>query len=179
MPLSLRGDYLKNTDFSEGFTCWHGDGEPAFLKPDGTEGTPEDKGAVAVIRMALSKGEPHFVYQEYDGRNNIKNEHLTVEVFASSDFKRSTFTTDYAPGMTAKAGDFLILPAAVVLDVDFWLRAGPGFFYKLSELKPGQWVTVDGLWQGPLPAENRAVYYFVPPGHGTIYLRKPSVAQSQ
>ena len=96
VPLSLQADYLKNTDLSEGFACWHGDGDPAFLDPDGNEADDGDKGAVPVIKITLSKGESHAVYQEYETKDNPKGLHIRVEVYASEDFKRSAFASDYS-----------------------------------------------------------------------------------
>jgi hypothetical protein len=175
MPLSIRADYLKNTDLAEGFACWHGDGDPAFLNPDGTEGAEGDKGVVAVIKIPLSPDEPRAVYQEYDTGTDPKSEDIKVQVFASSDFKRSTVPGDYTPNAECKPGDAFGQAAVVVPNVDFWLRAGPGFFYKTSALKPGGWTSVDGYCDTPLPGSDRTVWFCVPPGQGTIYLKAPSV----
>ncbi len=123
MPLSIRADYLKNTDLAEGFACWHGDGDPAFLNPDGTEGAEGDKGVVAVIKIPLSPDEPRAVYQEYDTGTDPKSEDIKVQVFASSDFKRSTVPGDYTPNAECKPGDAFGQAAVVVPNVDFWLRA--------------------------------------------------------
>ena len=174
VSISLGADYLKNTDFSEGLSCWRGDGEPAFLNPDGTEGQEGDKGVVAVLKIPLSKGEPRSVYQEFDTKDNPKTQHLRVDVFASRDFKRSKFSTDYTPGISNwKTGGTWYWSDEVVPNVDFWIRGAPGYLYKLANLKPGQWVTVDGRFDTD-PVEERSVYFFVPAGDGTIYLRNPS-----
>jgi hypothetical protein len=177
VSLSLGADYLKNTDLSEGFSCWHGDGESAFLAPDGTEGQQGDKGVVAVIKVPLSKGGVRSVYQEYDTKDNPKTQHLHVEVFASSDFKRSTFAADYSQDINWKAGSLWYWTGEAVPNVDFWIRGAPGFLYKLANLQPLKWVTVDGHWDSPPPADERSVYFFVPPGEGTIYLRNFSATQ--
>ena len=176
MPMTLRADYLKNTDFKDGLAGWHGDGESAFLNPDGTEGAEGDKGVIPVIKIALSKGQPHAVYQDYETKDNPKTQHIRVEVFASFDFKRSTFAADYSQDINWKAGQIWYWTAEAVPNVDFWIRGSPGFIYKLANLKPGQWVTVDGRWDSPPPAEDRTVYFIVPPGNGVVYIRKPSAS---
>lgn len=172
MNFSLQADYLKNADLSEGLSCWRGDGETAFLNPDGTEGAEGDKGVIPVIKVALSKGSPRSVYQDYETKDNPKTQHIRVEVFASSDFKRSTFATDYTPQINWRAGQIWYWSAEAVPNVDFWIRGAPGFLYKLANLKPGEWVTVDGRWDSPPPAEDRTVAFVVPPGDGAIYIRK-------
>jgi hypothetical protein len=174
MAVPLRADYLKNTDLKGGLAGWHGDGVSAFLNPDGTEGAEGDKGVIPVIKITLSKGQPHAVYQEYETRDNPKTQHIRVDVFASLDFKRSKFASDYSPEINWKAGSIWYWSAAAIPNVDFWIRGAPGFLYKLADLKPGQWVTVDGRWDSPLAAENRAACFMVPPGEGTIYLKNPS-----
>ena len=171
MSFSLQADYLKNTDLKEGFACWNGDGEAAFLNPDGTEGAEGDKGVIPVIKLVLSKGESRAVYQEYETKDDPKTQHIRVQVYASNDFKRSTFATDYSPEINWKAGGTWYWTGEEIPNVDFWIRGSPGFIYKLANLKPGQWVTVDGRWDSPPPAEDRAVYFVVPPGEGTVYLR--------
>ena len=174
MPLTVRANYLINTDLKDGLSGWHGDGEAAFLTPDGIEGAEGDKGVIPVIKIELSKGEPRSVYQDYETRDDPKTQHLRVQVFASSDFKRSTFASDYSPDINWKAGGTWYWTGEEIPNVDFWIRGSPGFLYKLANLKPGQWVTVDGRWDSPPPAEDRAVYFIVPPGDGTIYIRNAS-----
>src|SRR5580693_7739441 len=93
--LALCDNYLKNTDFKEGSQCWRGDGQAAFLKPDGTEGEEGDPGAVPVIRVALSKGQLHSVFQEFQTADAPGKLHIKVEVYASVDFKRSNRASDY------------------------------------------------------------------------------------
>jgi hypothetical protein len=174
MPFSLRADYLKNTDLKEGLAGWHGDGESAFLNPDGTEGAEGDKGVIPVIKLVLSKGQVRVVYQDYETRDNPKTQHLRVEVYASSDFKRSKFASDYSSDINWKPGGVWYWTGEAVPNVDFWIRGAPGYLYKLANLKPGEWVTVDGQWDTPPPAEDRTICFIVPPGDGTVYLRKPS-----
>ena len=172
---SLHADYLKNTDLKEGLSFWHGDGESAFLNPDGTEGAEGDKGVIPVIKIVLSKGHSRTLYQDYQTRDNPSTVHIRVEVFASSDFKRSKFASDYSPEINWKAGSTWYWSVEATPNVDFWIRGAPGFLYKLADLTPGQWVTVDGSWGSPLSAEDRSVCFFVAPGDGTIYIKNPSV----
>ena len=175
MPVALGGEYLKNTDLKEGFSFWHGDGEPAWLAPDGTEGAEGDKGVVAVIKLPLSRGQPRAIYQEFETRDNPKTQHIRLQVYASHDFKRSTYASDYSSDINWKAGSIWYWSEECVPNVDFWIRGSPGYLYKLANLKPGQWVTVDGRWDSPPPSDDRAASFFVPPGVGTVYLRAFSV----
>jgi hypothetical protein len=175
MPLLLRADeYLKNTDFKEGISCWRGDGHPVFLKPDGTEGDEQDTGVIPVIKLELSKSNPRAVYQEYETHDTPGTQHLRVEVYASSDFKRSTFPNDYSQDINWKPGGVWYWSGEAVPNVDFWIRGAPGYLYKMANLKPSQWVTVDGFWDQAQKAEDRAVCFFVPPGTGTVYIKNPS-----
>jgi hypothetical protein len=172
--LSLQAEYLANTDLTEGIEGWHGDGEAAFLNPNGTEGAEGDPGVIPVIKIVLSSGNPHSVYQEYETRDNAKTQHVRVEVFASADFKRSKFPSDYSTNINWSPGQTWYWSGDAVPNVDFWIRDAPGFLYKLAGLKPGQWVTVDGRWDSPPPSEDRTVAFVVPCGTGTVYLKKPS-----
>src|ERR1700734_2064016 len=95
IPFSLQADYLKNTDLKEGMAGWHGDGEAAFLNPDGTEGAEGDPNVIPVIKIALSKGSPRAVYQDYETRDNPKTLNFKVDIFASSDYQRSKSVNDY------------------------------------------------------------------------------------
>jgi len=176
MPFSLQADYLKNTDLKGGLAGWHGDGEAAFLTSDGIEGAEGDKGVTPVIKIALSKSQPRTVYQDYETRDNPKTQHLRVEVYASNDFKRSKFASDYSPDINWKAGGTWYWTGEAIPNVDFWIRGAPGFLYKLANLKPGEWVTVDGRWDTPPPAEDRTIAFIVPPGEGTIYLKNPAAS---
>jgi hypothetical protein len=169
--LAVQADYLSNGDLKNGIVGWHGDGEAAFLNADGTEGAEGDAGVTPVIKLALSKGQPRAVYQEYETRDNPTTQHIRVDVFASNDFKRSTFASDYSTDINWKPGGVWYWSAGAIPKVDFWIRGSPGFIYKLANLKPGQWVTVDGRWDSPPPGEDRAVYFFVPAGEGTVYLK--------
>ena len=51
----------------------------------------------------------------------------------------------------------------------------PSTVYKLADLVPGQWVTVDCGFDVTSPAEGGTVYFAVPPGEGTVYIRNASV----
>jgi len=176
MPLSLQADYLKNTDLKAGLAGWHGDGASAFLNSDGNEGAGGDPAAIPVIKISLSKAQPHTVYQEFDTTDTPTSLHIKVDVFASSDFKRSTFPQDYTKEWTP--GGTWYAPRDFIVDVDFWIRGSGGrrFFYKLANnLKPGNWTTVTGNFQGLSRDRDRVVNFCVPPGEGTIYIKNPSV----
>ena len=180
MPLSLQAqaNYLKNTDLKEDFSFWHGDGEPVFLKPDGTEGAEGDKDVIPVIKISLSKSQPRSVHQDFETPNDPKSLTYQVQVYASSDFKRSTFPNDYSSTINWLAGQtYCWYPAEVIPNVDFWIRGKPGLIYILADLKPNTWTTVSGVWPpAPPPGKDRAVVFCVPPGDGVVYLREASVS---
>src|ERR1700683_3374898 len=165
MPIALRADYLKNTDFKEGFQLWRGDGQAAFLNPDGTEGSEGDPGVIPVIKITLAKGHTHAVFQEFDAKDAPGSLHVKVEVYASADFKRSNRASDY------DSDDYMP-------NTDFMVRLMPDFYQQISDLKPGQWVTVKYLWPSPTPSDRRSIYFIVPPGDGTVYIRNPSVSST-
>jgi len=165
MPFSLQANYLQNADFKEDSQLWHGDGQAAFLLPDGTEGAEGDKGAIPVIRIHLSKGQSRVVYQEFQPKDTPARLHAHVQAFASLDFKRSQRASDY------QSGDSLSnMPTA-----DFLVRLLPEYLEKTINLKPGQWVDVTCQWKVPTPSDDRIIYFMVPPGEGTVYIRNPSV----
>jgi len=160
--LALCDNYLKNADFKEGSQMWRGDGQAAFLKPDGTEGEEGDPGAIPVIKIALSKGQLHSVFQEFQTADAPGKLHIKVEVYASVDFKRSNRASDY------QTDDYMP-------NTDFMIRFLPDYFQRMANLKPGEWVTVEGTLMSPTPSEVRSVYFMVPPGDGVIYIKNPSV----
>jgi len=160
--LALCDNYLKNADFKEGSQLWRGDGQAAFLKPDGTEGSENDPGAVPVIRVALSKGQARDVYQEFQTRDVPGKLHFKVQVYASIDFKRSNHASDYQSD-------------GPMPNTDFMIRSLPEYYEQTAKLKPGEWVTVEGTWTSPMSSDNRTVYFMVPPGEGVIYIKNPSV----
>ncbi len=173
LPLSVRADYLKNTDLKEGLSCWSGDGEAAFLNPDGTEGAEGDQGVIPVIKLPLSRGSSRAIYQEFEAPDTSTTMHIKVDVFASADFKRSKFEEDYSKDWTA--GGTWYWSGIVIPTVDFWIRGGDsGWFYKLSNLKAGAWTTVTGSFQGLAKTQDRVVNFCVPAGEGTIYIKNPS-----
>lgn len=170
MAAPLRANYLTNTDFKDGIGGWHGEGDGVFLADDGTEapiGTP-------VIKILLSRGNSHSVYQEFETRDKPTSLHVKVDVFASSDFKRSKYPQDYS--INWKPGSTWYWTAIAIPNVDFWIRGGgSGWFYKLASVKPGAWETVEGDFEG-LPSDgNRVLNFCVPPGEGAIYIKNPSV----
>jgi hypothetical protein len=173
LPIPLLANYLDNTDFKSGLAAWHGDGETAFLKPDGTEGAEGDAGSIPVLKIKASRGHSVSAYQEFDTRDNPSTMHVKVDVFASSDFLRSIFASDYTKEW--KAGGTWYWSAIVIPTTDFWIRGGPHSFYKLIDVKPGNWVTLDGHFQGLDPADSHTMNFCVAPGEGTVYLKNPVV----
>jgi len=165
MSFSLQADYLKNTDFSEGSQCWRGDGQAAFLNADGTEGNEGDPGVTPVIKVTLSSGHPHFVFQEFSPQDAPAALHFKVQVYASVDFARSTHASDYQLD-----DDYWSMPTA-----DFVVRLMPNYYQRPFGLKPGEWVTIQGESSFPRPADDRAIYFFFPPGTGVVYIKNPSV----
>ena len=163
-PLALCDNYLKNADFKSGSQMWRGDGQAAFLKLDGSEGTENDAGAIPVIRLALAKGQTHSVYQEFHPHDAPSQLVITVEIYASPDFKRSQHSSDY------QTDDWFPMP-----NRDFTIRLLPDYYQHSADLKPGEWVTVEGTWSYLTPADDRGVYFVVPPGDGVVYIKNPSV----
>jgi hypothetical protein len=161
---ALCDNYLGNADFKEGSQLWRGDGQAAFLRPDGTEGSEGDPGAVPVIRVALLKGRVRTVYQEFHTGGAPGKLQIKVEIYASVDFKRSNRARDY------QTYDYMP-------NTDFMMRMLPDYFEKTSELKPDEWVTVEGVCTSPMAGDNRSLYFIVPPGEGVIYIKNPSVTQ--
>jgi len=162
--LALGDNYLKNADFKEGSQMWRGDGKAAFLKPDGTEGSEGDPGVIPVLRISLSKGQPHSVFQEIHPHDAPGQLQIKVEVYASIDFKRSTHSSDY------QTDDLWPMP-----NRDFAIRLLPDYFQYSADLKPGQWATVQTTWTDPTSAEDRGVYFLLPPGEGIVYIKNASV----
>jgi hypothetical protein len=176
-PLVLQADLLKDNDMKEGVSVWKGDGQAAFLNPDGTEGAEGDKGVIQVVKMPLSKSTPRYIYQDYDAPPDLGSLNVSVEVYASADFKRSSFASDYSQDIHWKPGGTWYWVAEAVPNVDFWIRGSPGYQYKLASLKPGAWVTVKAKWDPGAPATDRSICFFVPPGEGTIYIRKATASK--
>jgi hypothetical protein len=172
--VSLRADnFLKNADLKDGIAGWHGDGEPALLKADGTEGADGDPDVTPVIKIPLSSGDSRAVYQEISTRDKPTTMHVKVEVYASSDFKRSTHADDYT--IDWKPGGTWYWSAITIPNVDFWIRGGSSnsWFYKLANLKPSAWTTVDGHFEGLPNDDDRVITFCAPPGHGTVYIKNP------
>jgi hypothetical protein len=164
-PLALGDNYLKNADFKEGSQMWRGDGQQAFLKPDGTEGQDGDPGVTPVIRVNLSPGQRRVVYQEFQVHDSPATLHIKLDVYASIDFKRSTRADDYASDDPMPNTDFMV-------------RLVPEYFQQTFDtVKPGEWVTLKADWSSPQATEDRAIYYFIPPGVGVLYIKNPVVTQ--
>jgi len=175
--------YLKNADLKAGWASWHGSGEIAFLKADGTEGAEGDPDVTPVIKVVLSHGQSREVSQEYEVRDQPSHLTLKVQVFASSDFKRSVNKNDYTPvgplHESAWRGNFY-WPDVVIPNSDFWIRGKSSgeynFMYTPQDLQPRAWTTVKSQnWQLLSPLTTGIVNFCVPPGTGTVYLKNPSV----
>jgi hypothetical protein len=167
----LPADYIENGDMAKGLVGWHGDGETAFLKADGTEGSEGDPDVIPVLKLKLSSGQPREVSQNINLHDSPTTLHVKVDIFISSDFKRSTFPEDYTK--TWNRGTYY-WTAIIVPTCDFWIRGGPGWFYRLAEAVPGKWTTVEGSFDNLEALEDRTISFCVPPGTGTLYLKNAS-----
>jgi hypothetical protein len=167
----LRADYIQNGDLSQGLAGWHGDGERAYLKADGTEGDENDSGVIPVIKLKLSSGKPREVSQDINLHEGPTTLHVKVDILASADFKRSSFPRDYSKTWSSGA---YYWSALIVPTCDFWIRGGPGWFYKLADAVSGKWTTVEGSFDNLEPLQDRRISFCVPPGQGTLYLRNIS-----
>ena len=168
-----RADFFLNSDLKKGLACWHDDGSIVFLKPDGTEGQEDDPDVTPAIKIILSSSRPRMVSQEFDTRDPLKSLHVKVDVMASDDFQRTTSPDTSTAAANWKPNMIWYWSGLAVPDVDFWIRGGPGWFYKLANLVPRQWVTVDGLFDQIQPSVNHAILFCVPAGQGSVYLRNP------
>jgi hypothetical protein len=191
MVLPLSAEYLKNADLSEGLSCWEGNGEAVYLKPDGTEGANTDTDAIPVLKVVLSPTQKTVVSQEISTTDQPTHLHIQVDIFASKNFKRSTTASDYTTFTTARRANGEMVYAAVnarpgavlysdnplVPSVDFWIQANSAQSYaiKMTNLKPGTWTTLAADFQKLTPGSDWTISFCVPPGAGTIYLKNPSV----
>jgi hypothetical protein len=168
LSLSCRAwcdNLLDNADFANGTQGWHGDGHVVYLKPDGTEGDQTDSGAVPVLKIVLAKGQPHAVYQTLRSKDAASGTlHITVDVFASPDFKRSTHADDYATQDS--------FPMTVT---DFLIRMQPDWWEQDSSLTVGNWKTVRADYGALQAVDGRTIYFQIPPGDGFVYLKNPVV----
>jgi hypothetical protein len=165
-------EYLKNADFKKGKSKWLGDGDLVFLKPDGTEGGEEDPGATPVLKLKLKKSESNLLFQEFRTKDKPKTLQVSVEIKASDDFKRLEESELYT--QTWKAGSTMYWTGVEISPVDFWIRVGPGWLYKLAKAKK-DWQKVEGRWENVMESDERLLYFCVPPGEGALYLRNPVV----
>jgi hypothetical protein len=163
---SAAGDnLLKNGDFKEGSQVWRGDGRAVFLKPDGTEGDETDPGAKPALRVTLSPNSRRMVFQEFGRDIAPTHLHVSVDVYSSVDFVRSTHAEDY------QSDDPMPMQMA-----DFSLRLLPEYAEQTATLKTNDWTTVKYTVDSPQATSDRIIYFFIPPGHGVIYLRNASVS---
>ena len=170
---TIRADYIENGDISNGLVGWHGDGERAYLKADGTEGDEGDTDVTPVLKLKLSSGQPREVSQNINLHDSPTTLHVKVDIFISSDFKRSTFAQDYTK--TWSSGTYY-WTAIIVPSCDFWIRGGPGWFYKLTNAVAGKWTTVEGSFDNLEALQDRTISFCVPPGTGTLYLKNISAS---
>jgi hypothetical protein len=176
LAVPLRANYFTNTDFGVDLSGWHGDGEKAYLKADGTEGDDTDADAIPVIKIALAHGHSHYVSQEIDLTNKPDGVHVQVEMYVSADFQRSKFDSDYTvPQHFPVMWEY----DEQTINSDFWIRMGPSIYYDdwnytSGEAKQGKWVTVKAYWPaGQKAGDHFTVNFCVPPGEGTVYLKNP------
>lgn len=162
--LAKSNQLLQNADFKQGMQTWHGDGHVVFIKSDGSEGDETDAGVVPVMRITLGKSQPHGVYQTLRNKDAVGRMTLSVEVYASPDFKRSTHGDDYATGD--------IIPMTIT---DFVVRLLPDGWEHVSSLHPGQWTTIRHSFGLLTAADERTIFFNVPPGDGFVYLKNPSL----
>jgi hypothetical protein len=175
-PLALAAELLTDTSMQEGLSVWKGDGEVAYLNPDGTEGAQGDNGVTQVIKIALSKSHPRCISQEYTASADLARLNVSVDVYPSFDFKRSTFADDYSQDQHWTSGSTWYWSAETIPKVDFWIRGAPGYQYKMANLKPGQWNTVKASWDAGASATDRTICFFVPAGDGAVYIRKANAS---
>jgi hypothetical protein len=169
-----RGDaLLKNGNLQDGISAWHGDGHMAYLAADGTEADDATPNTTPVIKLRLSH-DPEAVYQEFETHDSPTSLNIQVDAMASADFKRSpdksVYTTTWAPGGTWYWTGPPAIPAA-----DFWIRGGPGWFYRLTDLTAGVWTTVKGHFESIQGTDEHSVYFCVPPGTGSVYIKNAVV----
>jgi len=175
--VSLHAEYLENTDFKDSIAGWHGDGQPAFLKEDGTE----DSMGQPVLKLMLSRSGPHMVYQEFKTHDKPASLHMQVDILASDDYQRSKTLGDYTTELLDYGSNtYLMWNAIGVCNVDFWIRLGSpnsvGWHYKLAAVRAQKWVTVDNAFTTNVETDKWTIYLCVPPGKGTLYIKNPSVA---
>ena len=172
---ALRADSLiHNGDLSSGLSGWHDDGRLVYLNPDGTEADDASSGAIPVIKLRLSN-EVQVVSQEYETKDSPTSLTISVDVMPSADFKRSTDPSVYTK--TWSAGGTWYWSGLVIPTSDFWIRGGPGWYYKLSDaLQPGKWTTVSGHFESIKPTDDHTLYFCVPPGDGAVYIKNAVVS---
>ncbi len=174
MPASLHADNLfKNADLSNGLAGWHGDGRLTYLAADGSEVDDAGPNITPVIKLRLSH-DSQATTQEFEVRDNPPKLTVSVEVMGSHDFRRSTDASAY--DTTWSAGGTWYWSVLATPTVDFWIRGAPGFFYKLADVKVGQWTTVNGRFENLKNTDSYAISFCTPPGDGAIYIKNPSAS---
>jgi hypothetical protein len=162
-PAVAGDDLMVNTDFARGCQGWHGDGHVVYLKPDGSEGDENDLGAIPVMKIALEHYQAHAVYQALNTHPVLAKVQVSLEVFASADFQR------------AAPADSVVMDAPTLMQHDFMIQVNPDSLQTPADLQVGQWTTVNASFELLKAANDRGIYFLVPPGKGFVYLRKVSV----
>ena len=167
---------LKNSDLSSGLAGWHGDGEVVYVHNDGTEGQQGDQGVSPAIKLSLSRRDSRVVYQEFEARDKPQGLLYQVNILPASNFQPSTSKEDYTVELLAQTpGSYFHWPVLGVAKADFWIRAGPDWFYSLAAAVPGHWTMVQQKDSNPNDEAQRSVYFCVPPGTGALYLKDAAV----
>jgi hypothetical protein len=140
-PLSA-DPLLHNSDLKDGLSGWHGDGRIVYLDANGNETDDADAGGAPAIKLRLAN-DSESVYQEYETHKSPTTLTISIDAMPSKDFRRTTEASAYTAKWSA-GGTWYWTGAAVVPPVDFWIRGGPGWYYKLASLKAGVWTTIKG-----------------------------------
>ena len=169
--ISLKADPLKNGDLKDGLTYWHGDGQLAYLKDDGTEGSEGDLNVTPVIKIPLSHGHRGVVYQEFDSRENQPQVNIQLDLMGSPDFKNLS-----KPMGPNEEGSALEQYPRVPWDFQFLFL--PNFPADSCKMSIGKWKTWKGEAQWAAHGDRYKLMFIVPPGEGAVYIRNLSLSWS-
>lgn len=154
---------VDNADFKMGSQRWHGDGHVVYLNRDNIECSEDDPNAIPVMKIALEKYQAHAVYQELNTKPVLSRVQARMEVYASDDFQR------------IGTSDSVAVNSGMLTKHDFLIRVNPDFLETALDLTPDKWTTVNATFELLHAADERGIYFLVPPGKGVIYIRKLSV----
>ena len=193
-------EILKNSDFSDGATYWHGD-----AKTVGSEGSTDftsDAGGTAKgIVVEIHSGGWTKVTQEirgYKGTGHASGMLLTIVYQTSQDFKLSTRTEDYAnvgASVGFEGANLMMQPGQVAAFVDevpvnrlsestsggynnytvYSDHISGAKFVPSTEAKPQTFTSQISIPAGN-PDEYPTFCLAFPPGGGTITILKISIA---